>query len=88
MTFEYTNINGHRLRYRLGGEGPLVVFAHGLMGNIEQVTPAGLGLDALHARVRFLTYDARGHGQSHGHEDTRSITGKRSDVYVGVWTRR
>ncbi len=67
--FEFAEINGHRLRYRLAGEGPLVVFGHGLMGNIEQVTPASVDLAAVHSRVRLLTYDARGHGQSHGPED-------------------
>lgn len=69
MTFDYAEINGHRLRFRLAGEGPLVVFAHGLMGNIEQVTPEGLDLESVHSRVRLLTYDARGHGQSDGPED-------------------
>jgi len=69
VTFEFAEINGHRLRYRLAGEGPLVVFGHGLMGNIEQVTPPDLALDALHARARFLAFDARGHGHSGGPED-------------------
>ena len=61
---QFAEINTHRLRYRMAGEGPLVVFAHGLMGNIEQVLPAGLDLGDVHSRVRLLTYDARGHGQS------------------------
>ncbi|MGE0599381.1 MAG: alpha/beta fold hydrolase [Dehalococcoidia bacterium] len=72
--FEFAEINGHRLRYRLQGAGPLVVFGHGLMGNIEQVTPPGLNLDAVHQRVRLLTYDARGHGQSLGPEDHLQYT--------------
>lgn len=67
--FEFAEINGHRLRYRLQGEGPLVVFGHGLMGNIEQVTPPGVDLSRVYGRVRLLTYDARGHGHSHGPED-------------------
>ncbi len=67
--FEFAEINGHRLRYSLEGDGPLVVFAHGLMGSIEQVTPPGIDLAAVHARVRLLTYDARGHGHSHGPEE-------------------
>lgn len=74
MTFEFAEINGHRLRYQLGGEGPLVVFAHGLMGSIEQVTPAGLDMSAIRDRVRLLTYDARGHGHSHGPEDHMSYS--------------
>jgi pimeloyl-ACP methyl ester carboxylesterase len=74
MTFEYAEINGHRLRYRLAGNGPLVLFGHGLMGNIEQVTPDGLDLADVHARVRLLTYDARGHGHSGGPEDPSHYT--------------
>ena len=74
MTTDFAHINGHPLRYRLEGEGPLVVFGHGLMGSIEQVTPAGRQLDALLARVRLLTYDARGHGQSGGPEDAADYT--------------
>lgn len=72
--FDFAEINGHRLRYRLQGEGPLVVFGHGLMGNIEQVTPPGLDLEPVHSRVRLLTYDARGHGHSTGPEDHAHYT--------------
>jgi pimeloyl-ACP methyl ester carboxylesterase len=67
--FEFAEINGHRLRYHLQGQGPLVVFGHGLMGNIEQVTPPGIDLSPVHEKLRLLTYDARGHGHSHGPED-------------------
>lgn len=69
MTTGFAPINGYPLRYNLEGEGPLAIFGHGLMGSIEQVTPAGRQLDALLKRVRLLTYDARGHGQSGGPED-------------------
>ena len=72
--FDFAEINGHRLRYRIGGEGPLVVFGHGLMGSIEQVMPDSLDLDHVHSRVRLLTYDARGHGHSHGPEDHTAYT--------------
>lgn len=65
---QFAEINSHRLRYRMQGNGPLVVFGHGLMGSIEQVLPPGLDFDAVHQRVRLLTYDARGHGQSGGPE--------------------
>jgi len=71
---QFAEINTHRLRYRMAGEGPLVVFAHGLMGSIEQVLPAGLDLGDVHSRVRLLTYDARGHGQSAGPEDHAQYT--------------
>jgi len=72
--FEFAEINGHRLRYRVQGEGPLVVFGHGLMGNIEQVTPEGLDLSDVLSRVRLLTFDARGHGQSGGPTDHAQYT--------------
>ena len=74
MDYDFAEINGHRLRYQLAGNGPLVVFGHGLMGNIEQVTPEGLDLTAVYNRVRLLTYDARGHGHSHGPEDHHEYT--------------
>ena len=74
MPPSFAHINGHRLRYHLAGDGPLVVFGHGIMGNIEQVTPEGVDLSAVHARVQLLTYDARGHGQSHGPEDSAEYT--------------
>lgn len=74
MSAAFAEINGHRLRYRLHGEGPLAVFGHGLMGSIEQVSPEGRHLDELLARVRLLTYDARGHGESGGPEDAAEYT--------------
>lgn len=74
MTTDFAQINGHSLRYRLDGDGPLVVFGHGLMGSIEQISPAGEELETLLRRVRLLTYDARGHGQSGGPEDSAEYT--------------
>ncbi|MEO8539825.1 MAG: alpha/beta hydrolase [bacterium] len=71
---EFADINGHSLRYRMAGDGPLVVFAHGLMGSIEQVLPPGLDFSDIHNRVRLLTYDARGHGRSGGPEDHAQYT--------------
>lgn len=72
--FDFAEINGHRLRYRLRGQGPLVVFGHGLMGKIEQVMPEGVDLEGVFEQVRLLTYDARGHGHSHGPEDPEQYT--------------
>lgn len=62
----FARIDGNRLRYRLTGHGPLVVFAHGLMGRIEQVDNYLTGLEPVLSRVQLLTYDTRGHGQSDG----------------------
>ncbi len=64
----FAEISGNPLRYRLSGEGPLVIFGHGLLGDIEQLDTYLAGLDPLLARVRLLAYDARGHGQSGGPE--------------------
>ena len=60
----FATINGHRLCYRVEGDGPLAIFGHGLMGSMEQVEENLSVLDQLLARVRLLVYDARGHGQS------------------------
>jgi pimeloyl-ACP methyl ester carboxylesterase len=65
----FATINGHRLRYRIEGEGPLVVFAHGLLGSIEQIAGYTDALNGVRERVRLMLYDARGHGQSEGGED-------------------
>jgi len=67
-------INGHSLRYRLEGDGPLVIFGHGLMGSIEQIDENAPALGELLSRVRLLTYDARGHGRSGGPEDSAGYT--------------
>src|SRR5690606_33377289 len=61
-------VNGNPLRYRLDGDGLLVVFGHGLMGRIEQVDEYLAGLDPILSRIRLLAYDARGHGLSGGPE--------------------
>lgn len=56
------------------GQGPLVVFGHGLMGSIEQIEENAPSLSDLLSRVRLLTYDARGHGKSGGPEDAAGYT--------------
>jgi 3-oxoadipate enol-lactonase len=66
---DFATINGHRLRYRLAGRGPLVVFGHGLLGSIEQLDEQATTLRLAEERVRLLVYDARGHGQSEGPDD-------------------
>ena len=70
----FAQIDGNRLRYRLTGEGPLVVFGHGLLGDIEQLDTYLTGLDPLLVRLRLLAYDARGHGQSGGPESAEGYS--------------
>jgi pimeloyl-ACP methyl ester carboxylesterase len=75
MTDSFAEINGLRLRYRLAGDGPLALFGHGLLGCIEQIEEQAPGLlPQLHRDVRLLVYDARGHGQSSGPEDSAHYT--------------
>jgi pimeloyl-ACP methyl ester carboxylesterase len=71
---EFATINGHRLRYRVAGEGPLAIFGHGLLGSIEQIETHVGPLDALHEMVRLLVYDARGHGESEGPDASEEYT--------------
>ncbi len=70
----FSEINGYRLRQRMAGQGPLVVFGHGLMGSIEQIEENAPSLSDLLSRVRLLTYDARGHGKSGGPEAADGYT--------------
>ncbi len=75
MTEHFAEINGHRLRYRVDGQGPLAVFGHGLLGRIEQVHEEnGSAREALTSSVRLLLYDARGHGQSAGPAEAAGYT--------------
>lgn len=65
----FAEINGHRLRYRLTGSGPLAVFGHGILGSIEQLVQDPAAIARFEQRLRVLLYDARGHGQSAGPRD-------------------
>ena len=72
---QFAEINGHQLRYRLEGDGPLAVFGHGLLGRIEQVYEENAGArEALTSSVRLLLYDARGHGESAGPAQSAGYT--------------
>jgi pimeloyl-ACP methyl ester carboxylesterase len=67
----YARVNGIDLYYEEHGEGPPLIFAHGLMGSIELGRAFGENVEAIAARgVRVIAYDARGHGRS-GHTTRR-----------------
>lgn len=71
MGVTYARVNGVDLYYEEHGEGPPLIFAHGLMGSIELGRAFGDNIDAIAARgVRVIAYDARGHGRS-GHTTRR-----------------
>lgn len=60
----YAHVNGQRLYYDdTGGEGPAIVFSHGLMMDHEMFAPQ---VEALRDRYRCITWDERGHGLTAG----------------------
>jgi len=61
----YARVRGVDLYYEEHGEGPPLIFAHGLMGSVELSRHFGERIDAIAARgVHIIAYDARGHGRS------------------------
>lgn len=68
------HINGFDLHYDISGQGPPLVWLHGLMGSIAREQQFGEGIHGLERRgVQLIAYDARGHGAS-GYTDDESIT--------------
>lgn len=60
----HANINGQNLYYRdSGGDGPAIVFSHGLLMDHEMFGPQ---LHAFRHHYRCITWDERGHGQTAG----------------------
>jgi pimeloyl-ACP methyl ester carboxylesterase len=55
------NVNGIEINYEVHGEGYPVVFLHGYSGTVDSWRPQ---VEALSREYRFITYDARGHGDS------------------------
>jgi pimeloyl-ACP methyl ester carboxylesterase len=53
-------VNGQRIYYEdTGGDGPAVIFSHGLLMDHEMFAPQ---VSALKGRYRCITWDERGHG--------------------------
>jgi pimeloyl-ACP methyl ester carboxylesterase len=63
MSFElrYTTIHGHRVAYRLAGEGPPIILIHGITASSQVWEPVA---EQLAARHTVLVPDLLGHGQS------------------------
>lgn len=58
-------INNVDIHYETLGDGPTLVWLHGLTQSIARVRSIGRGMEELANRsVRLVLYDARGHGQS------------------------
>jgi pimeloyl-ACP methyl ester carboxylesterase len=62
---EIVHLPSGRTRVRVRGEGPLFVWAHGMLSpiGVEDAAPQGSFFDAL-AGWRVARFDARGHGRS------------------------
>ncbi|MGH2950801.1 MAG: alpha/beta hydrolase, partial [Solirubrobacterales bacterium] len=54
-------LHGHRVCFRYGGEGPLLILIHGITGRSEQWQPA---IDVLAGSHTVLAPDLFGHGES------------------------
>lgn len=68
-------VNGVDLHYQVSGEGPTVVWLHGLLNSIERARMLGEGMERLAERgFRLVLYDARGHGASGGTNDPAHYT--------------
>ncbi|HXA28525.1 MAG TPA: alpha/beta hydrolase [Candidatus Angelobacter sp.] len=56
------SVNGRRVAYEdTGGDGPAVIFSHGLLMDREMFAPQ---VEALRGGFRCIAWDARGHGES------------------------
>ena len=54
-------LHGHRVSYRVAGEGPLIVLIHGITGSASQWNPV---IELLSDRYSVLAPDLLGHGES------------------------
>ena len=60
----HAQVNGQNLYFEdTGGDGPVLVFSHGLLMDASMFAPQ---VDALKARYRCISWDERGHGRTAG----------------------
>ena len=69
--------DGARIRYRLEGRGPVVVFTHGLGGHLDAWAPT---VAEFQDRYTVLTWDVRGFGGSERRPDTMAPETWASDL--------
>ena len=69
-------VNGIEINYEVHGSGFPVVFLHGFVGTVDMWHPQ---VAALSADYRFITYDARGHGDS---ESPKSADAYSAEIVV------
>ena len=72
-----TAADGAQIRYRVAGNGPLVVLTHGLGGHLEAWAPS---VAAFQDRHTVLTWDVRGFGGSARRPDTMAPDTWASDL--------
>ena len=61
VTLEEIELHGHRLSYRAGGSGPLLVLVHGITNSSASWEPV---LGPLHEHFTIIAPDLLGHGDS------------------------
>src|ERR1044072_4564757 len=83
-TLNEIELHGHRVCFRLEGEGPAVVLIHGITGRSEQWEPA---IDQLAADHTVLAPDLLGHGESakpRGDYSLAAYAGAVRDIMVAL----
>jgi pimeloyl-ACP methyl ester carboxylesterase len=58
---EETTLHGHRVRYRIGGDGPVILLIHGITGSSAQWEPT---MELLESDYTVIAPDLLGHGES------------------------
>ncbi len=80
----YTDNNGVKIYYEVEGQGPPLVLAHGVSGNLNMWRKVGGYVDALKNDYRLIFFDARGHGRSDKPHDAADYGTKMTDDVVAI----